>query len=91
MNNTLKVLAGLAVGAAAGSIVALLTAPADGKQSRKKIQKELKKAKGKLETTVNNNLAAIKEQYNTSVSKAASKGHELLDKIEQGAPANSKA
>lgn len=64
MNNTTKVILGVAVGAVAGAITGLLLAPEDGVQTRRKITRESERLKNSISDAVIESLNSVKEKYN---------------------------
>ncbi len=89
MNNTTKVILGVAVGALAGAVTGLLLAPDDGAKTRKKITKETDKLRHSLSDAVNESLEAAKGKYNTLLDDWASSGRKSITKAKNKVKAES--
>lgn len=85
MNNTTKVILGVAVGALAGAVTGLLLAPEDGEKTRKKITKETDKLRHSITDAVTESLEAAKGKYNTMLDDYARAGRKAISKAKENA------
>lgn len=69
------------VGAGAGLITGLLTAPRSGKKTRQKLANDLDEFKHNVEKTTNRKLEEAKEILNDQVDKQVKKGKATVDKM----------
>jgi gas vesicle protein len=81
MNNTIRTLAATIVGAGAGFIAGLLTAPRSGKETRKKLSEEIDSKKEILEETANEKLDEAREILNKTVDEQAKRGKKTIEKM----------
>ncbi len=88
MNNTTKVILGVAVGALAGAVTGLLLAPEDGAKTRKKITKETDKLRHSISDAVSESLEAAKGKYNTLLDEYARAGRKSITKAKNKAKAD---
>ena len=85
MNNSGKIILGVAVGALAGAVTGLLLAPESGPQTRRKITKESEKFRDSLSQSINEVLDAAKSRYNTLVTDSKAKyNNAVLETAESG-------
>ena len=83
MDNQWKVVGGFMVGAAAGVIAGLLTAPDSGKNTRKMIVDKGESLKNDLSSTIDETAKKTRKKYNEAVDNYASNGHDLLDSVRE--------
>jgi gas vesicle protein len=70
---------GLLAGAALGLAAGILLAPASGPQTRKKLIKGSEKLKDDLLSSVEDSLDTLRSQFNSKIDKLASKGKEAIN------------
>jgi gas vesicle protein len=83
MNNTAKVILGVAAGAAAGAITGILLAPDSGKNTRKKIAQGTTDLVDDLKQEVSDKVDFAKETYNESLEKAANSSKNGIDRAKE--------
>ena len=81
MNNSIKVLLGLSVGALAGFATGILVAPDKGVKTRKRIRKEAKQMQKELETAANKQLDEAKKVLNSKIEEYTDNGKKAIDDI----------
>lgn len=89
MNNTTKVILGVAVGALAGAVTGLLLAPDNGAKTRKKLTKETDKLYSSISDAVTESLEAAKGKYNTLLDEYSREGRKSITKAKNKAKAAS--
>ena len=85
MNNTTKVILGVAVGALAGAVTGLLLAPDDGAKTRKKLTKETDKLRNSITDALAESLEAAKGTYNNMLDEYARAGKKSITKAKNQA------
>lgn len=87
-NERMKIALGFLVGAATGAAIGLLMAPAKGSDTRKKIQGKLDHATEDIMDSASRYVGKAKEQYNTSVQKAAKSTKKGIDTLQSKVTVN---
>jgi gas vesicle protein len=83
MNNTTKVILGVAAGAVAGAITGLLLAPEDGVKTRRKINKESEKLRNSITEAVIESLDSAKGKYNSLMDEYTRSGRKSISKAKK--------
>ena len=83
MNNTLKVIGGVLLGAAIGAGIGLLVAPTNGKKSRDMVTKKSKKYSKQAMELAAEYMNGMKKNYNKKVDSYAQNGKSTLDSLKE--------
>jgi gas vesicle protein len=81
MNNTIKILGGILLGAALGTAAGLLIAPTSGKKTLKTLGKKSKGYKKQIGAAVASYLDDAKNAYNRKVDAYAKNGKTSIDTV----------
>lgn len=85
MKDSLKIVAGILVGATAGAVAGLLLAPESGKKTRKKLANESDKIKGFVKDTVDEKFKEAQSAYKNIEEKFVSNGKEVIENVKSKA------
>ena len=85
MNNTLKVIGGVLLGAAIGAGIGLLVAPANGKKSRDMFTKKSKKYSKQAMELAAEYIDGMKKNYNKKLDSYAQNGKSTLESLKESA------
>ncbi len=85
MKNSLKIVAGILVGATAGAVAGLLLAPESGKKTRKKLANESDKIKGLVKDTVDEKIKEAQSTYKNIEERFISNGKEVAENVKSKA------
>lgn len=88
MNNTTKIILGIAAGAIAGAMTGILIAPDDGRKTRKKIGKESDKLRNSISEAVRESLESAKSRYNKILDDYANDARKNITAAKNTAKAN---
>lgn len=83
MNNAIKLFSAFVLGAAAGLATGILMAPDKGDKTRKKLLKEVDKAKKDLTLKADEQIEKIKEGYNKTVEEISKEGKVLMEQAKK--------
>ena len=83
MKNELKVLAGFVIGATAGALFGLLYAPYSGKKTRKMIAREARELEGEWEKKAQKGLRKAKARIEDTVDELAVGGKEAYGNLKK--------
>lgn len=83
MNNTIKVLGGLLLGVAIGAAAGVLVAPASGRKTIKTIGKKSRGYKKQIKDAVTSYLDDLKDNYNRKVDTYAKNGRSSIDSLKE--------
>ncbi|GEM_PF-1331777 len=86
MNTNVKIFFSFILGAGAGVAYGILTAPRSGKNTRKKIAKDVDAARKSIEKTTSKKFDETKELIRSNADKQIEKGKKALDKIKESIP-----
>ncbi len=83
MSNQWKTIGGFVLGATAGVIAGLLTAPSSGRATRKMIADRTESIKNDLTSSLEETAQTTKEKYNDRVENYAVNGKSLLESVKE--------
>ncbi len=83
MNNTLKVVGGVLLGAAIGAGIGLLVAPSSGKRNRDLITKKSKKYSKQALEAASEYIDDLKKDYNKKVEAYTKNGKSSLETLKE--------
>jgi gas vesicle protein len=81
MNNTLKIVGGVLLGAAIGAAIGLLVAPSSGKKTQDLLKKKSKKYSRQALEAAGEYIDGLKKNYNKKVDSYAENGKHSIDSL----------
>jgi len=81
MNTKTKVIGGIILGAALGTVTGLMLAPRSGRKTRKKLKAESKRLANDLIEKANESLDSAKKAYNHKIEEYTKNGKSSIDNL----------